>query len=363
MHLRVLMIQKQIYLATKRHKLYYVYQLQKYLINSNEAKIVSVKNIINDTIIHYNGSKSSEFVVDNSEEYVITKVLLKKYLSVNKNLDLVIDKIKQNLIYLSIEPIYRAKLKQNIFKYITNYNNYQSFLVNNQYGYVKNFRLYKNSFIKIIISRLNFSNYISKLVISWLYSRNFVLFFSMYDLSAQYYSKTNDNKLKNTLTSCNNLISLMLNTLVLDICWFLFRTQKKKYYTSNLYNFLHQNVVNNQNFNVNKEHCSISKVLKLFLRNIKYKKYKNIYSLTYQGKLINNLIIIYTKYYQEFNSFIYYQLVTYFNQFINVLLYTCQRKKIDKISNLIIQSSEIVKLNYFFNLCVYYYNILNSYTF
>nr|YP_009122225.1 putative group II intron reverse transcriptase/maturase protein [Vertebrata lanosa]AJH65983.1 putative group II intron reverse transcriptase/maturase protein [Vertebrata lanosa] len=52
-HLRILMLIKQIFIETKKHNLSYVYKLQNYLINSNELKLFELNAIISKTYFFY----------------------------------------------------------------------------------------------------------------------------------------------------------------------------------------------------------------------------------------------------------------------------------------------------------------------
>lgn len=52
-HLRILMLMKQIFIETRKHNLKNVYKLQNYLINSNELKVFELNQIISKVYSFY----------------------------------------------------------------------------------------------------------------------------------------------------------------------------------------------------------------------------------------------------------------------------------------------------------------------
>lgn len=342
------MIQKNIYLAAKKHDFNYVNELQKYLMNSNDVKVICLKHIL-DKVTNKNIEFNSSKMYSKRNIYPRTiHFLLEKYLLVSKNLLLVNRQIKNHLIYLCITPVNKAKFKSKYYlsKYLsennTNYTQYLIYFYNN----------YKCSLAKLIVDRLNSCEYINALVISLIYSKNMYSLLTIDHINFQ----------KNLLSKFNKINDLVLNSLLIDKFWLFFRVKLKKNYNEALVNIVNINsniayyksiITKNGFFNVNKQFNN-------FLGEKIYRKLKIFYILNYNLRFINDLIKKYLRYYQEFNIFASIHLLKYNNTFINIFLYTYYNRRQEKVLNPFLK---LIELNYFFNLLTYYYNILNFYIF
>nr|WMP11684.1 hypothetical protein [Laurencia sp. A25] len=343
------MVQKQIYIAAKKHNIYYVYELQKYLINSNEAKLILIKNIIDRTNIHYVYSKNFYLFFGRSKIYRAVEVIFYKYLLFSTNLSALNIEVKNKLLYLSILPVYKAKLKENIFKFLVN-NNYHK--ICSVYGVSNLFNNipFDNNFIQIIIDKLQSSKSISRLIINLLYSGYIYSSFTIHNINFQQCLIFKPNKVKNLFISSYSLIDLILNILFLDKSWFFFKTQFKKSNTKNLKRSVDKSMISNTN-NI----ClGISDQINFFIYDKIHNKFRLIRILDYRNKFIDNLVKIYLRYCKESQKFLSFNLVKDCHKFINVFLYTYQRRM-----NNFNDIKKIINLNYSINLYINYCNIMN----
>nr|YP_010937654.1 hypothetical protein RMF01_pgp116 [Palisada intermedia]WKW95645.1 hypothetical protein [Palisada intermedia] len=346
------MLQKQIYIAAKKHNIYYVYELQKYLINSNEAKLILLKNIIDKTNIDYMYYKNSYLFSGRSKIYQAVEVIFYNYLPFSKNLSTLNVEVKSKLLYLSILPVYKAKLQENIFKSLINDNYHKICSV---YGVSNLFNKcnsipFNHNFIQIIIDKLQSSKSISKLIINLLYSGYIYSSFTIHNVNLQQCLITKSNKIKNLFISSYSLIDLILNILFLDQSWFFFKTQLKKSNTKDLKRSIYKSMMSN----ANNMRLGISDQTNFFIYDKIYNKFRLIRILNYKNKFIDNLVKIYLKYCKESQEFLSFNLVKDFHKFINVLLYTYQ-KRINNFNDII----KIINLNYYINLYINYCNIIN----
>lgn len=220
-HLRVYMLMKLILLETKKHNLQNVYKLQNYLINSIEAKIfllsVTIPRIY---YIHYNNTKSKLNRTNKNKESVVND--LHKIIAYYANKDLTcktINKyIKQNLVYICIQPVWKAKLVKNL----------------NNYSYIRNIynKYYQNSFFLV-------NKYFKKKLMSYIYKTkpinqclddivclsNKIRNHIFYNKHFNSFSKKSSRK--NQFCS-NFLIKIIYNILINDLNWYLFSVIKSE---------------------------------------------------------------------------------------------------------------------------------------
>nr|ARW64956.1 hypothetical protein [Polysiphonia sertularioides] len=111
-HLRLSMLMKLIFTETKKHNLDYVYKLQNYLINCNEAKILVLSNLIPDTYYKYYDNIKNKLNNTQKNDASTRSGLYKIYEKVQKpRLERKIIKrhLEQNLVYLCIKPVWTAR--------------------------------------------------------------------------------------------------------------------------------------------------------------------------------------------------------------------------------------------------------------
>nr|YP_009391222.1 hypothetical protein [Dipterocladia arabiensis]ARW59366.1 hypothetical protein [Dipterocladia arabiensis] len=145
---RIIIIQKKIYQASKSYNWQYLCKLQKYLINSNEAKIFSIKYIINQLYIYNKHKKKIKYKIKDKEKFIIFKVLF----DVCQSSFFVIEKVKQYLIHLCIKPEWEAKFL---------FSHYETISIN----IINNFSIfdkYTNLFTNYLQDKNIVINYIKK---------------------------------------------------------------------------------------------------------------------------------------------------------------------------------------------------------
>nr|YP_010951514.1 Group II intron reverse transcriptase maturase protein [Laurencia catarinensis]WMP12453.1 Group II intron reverse transcriptase maturase protein [Laurencia catarinensis] len=346
------MIQRQIYIASKKHDIYYVYELQKYLINSNEAKLILIKNTLDRVKAYYLYSRDSYLFYDKHIIYKAVEIIFYKYLILNTNLLILNTEVKNKLLYLSILPVYQAKLKKDISQSLIKSNDYKIYSI---YGLSNlsnscNNILFNNNFIRVIINKLQLSRSMNRSIINYFYSGYTYSSFSISDISLQQCLISKPNKIKNLFVSSYNLTDLILNILSLDKSWFFFKTQLKKYNTQNLQRSINKSILSNIN-NISSE---ITKQISFSIYDKIHDKFRLIRIFNYRNKFVYYLIRIYLRYCKESNIFFFFSLIKDCHKFINVLLYAYQ-KKINNLNEI----RRIVNLNYYVNLYINYYNIMN----
>lgn len=346
------MVQKQIYIAAKKHNIYYVYELQKYLINSNEAKLILIKDIIDRTNIHYMYSKNSYICSGRIRIYKAVEVVFYKYLLFSTNLSTLNVEIKKKLLYLSILPVYKAKLKREISKSLVN-DNYHKVCsvhgVSNMFNKCNNIPFH-NNFIQIIMNKLQSSKPMSRLIINLLYSGYIYSSFTISNINFQQCLISKPNKVKNLFISSYSLIDLILNILFLDKSWFFFKAQLKKSNTKNLKMSVYKSIISHEN----DIRLGISDQIIFFIYDKIHNKFRLIKILNYRNKFTDNLVKIYLTYCKESQKFLSFNLVKNCHKFINVLLYTYQ-KRVNNFNDI----KKIINTNYSVNLYINYYNIMN----
>nr|WMP11817.1 Group II intron reverse transcriptase maturase protein [Laurencia australis] len=343
------MVQKQIYIAAKKHNIYYVYELQKYLINSNEAKLVLIKNIIDKANIYWIYAKNYDLSSDKNMIYKTIDVIFHNYLLISKNLLTLNIEVKNKLLYLSILPVCKAKLKDNIFQFFVNSNDHRFcsvYGISNLFNNCNNIKL-NNNFIQIIINKLQSSKSINRLIIDFLYSG---YIHSSFNVNFQQCLISKTNEIKNLFISSYSLINLIFNILFLDKSWFFFKTQLKKINTQNLKRNVYKSMIGN----VNNVRLEIINQVSSFIYDRIHNKFRLIRKFNYRNKFIDHLISIYLKYCKESKEFLFLNLIKKYNEFINVLLYTYQ-KKMNNFNAI----KKIINLNHYVNLYINYYNIVN----
>lgn len=346
------MVQKQIYIAAKKHNLNYVYELQKYLINSNEAKLILIKNIIDRNNIYYMHSKNFYLSTSISKIYKVTEVIFYKYLLLSNTLLTLDIEIKNTLLYLSILPTYQAKLKKNILQHLVNDSYDKVFSVyqaSNLFNRCKNMQFNYN-FVQIIIDKLQSSKSISRLVINLFYSGYINALFNIRNINFQQCLIFKPNKVKNLFISSYSLRDLIMNILFLDRSWFFFKTQLKKNNTKDLKGNVNKSIIANRS-NIR---FKISDQINFFIYDKIYRKFRLIRILNYRNKFIDNLLKIYFRCFREFSKFLFLDSVKDCHNLINVFLYTCQ-KRINNSNNI----KKMSNLNYSVNLYINYCNIMN----
>nr|YP_009396790.1 hypothetical protein [Ophidocladus simpliciusculus]ARW65976.1 hypothetical protein [Ophidocladus simpliciusculus] len=345
---RVLMIQKQIYVATKKYDWKYVYKLQKYLINSNEAKILAIKNTIQCISQYYYHHEINTNIFNDCKKFYIFKLLFYIHTIKNKTIKTILEKAKQYLIVTTITPICKAKLSKYVYKYFLINTTRTNLFLQIRNNYINKYSCKKNMIINFIISKLRSYNYVNKLIKNWLYQENFNEIYNHYDLNIIRYKEKNDIKL-----STKKFIRLLLQIIYIDFHWYLFNIIKDEY---NFFKFIsnqHIKQINNYNNSLIIFNYLIEKML---YRKILY-GYKKINLLLDKKQMLYRIKAVYQKYYINISSFIYLNHKLYCNNIINHFIYYWIKKQKNIQAYSLFKVSNLQGINKFLNISIYYSNI------
>ena len=342
-YLRILMLQKQIYNYTKKHRLKYVILVQNYLISSNEAKVLAIKNTLDQLIVYYVKPKYKKYYTKRLRYLNILRLFFDKNLLKCRDIKMIIEIIKQNLLLLFLEPYHKARTTLYTCKQIHQKNVFSGLHTNNLI--IQSISI-RNMFIDLCwnISKLQVPEKLTKLIRYWLSSgyiniNTKLLNLEILNLLSRSYSPYLPTyQLINTVPMAN-VISYIF---CLDVVWFKFF------------------VLTEKNFIIAHSHEHKLKEISLCDMFTKYFKQMNIFAqhtkniiLRYKSNIINEVSNIYPIYYNEHINYIYISITEKYNNYVNNLIYH-QRRKIYLINK---RFSNIVTINQNTNILVYNYNL------
>lgn len=320
---RIILLQRKIFEASKECNVKKIIEIQNYLINSHEARLNAVHHITYAIDSYYN---HENYLYNNLDKFNLFKYLFDNSKFMKAKLQLVIERIKEYLIYLCLQAEWQARSvnypnkldKQNNLKVIK--NNFQYY----------NARIHKNNWLQTI-TNLNNLPYINTCINYWI--RNHYTFYSidsdfkyLYNLLIQIYQlKFNWYDIKLKKVSYNNKISsyklinysktIQLNNLINTTCLYQIKAQ--------IYN---KDLLNRYRMNKNLSYKTITEMIikevnKYYCYNIISSSLTSIFYVLNQ---INYLISYLTlgRYRQPINNILYYNQPS--------LYYTLYRKKISR---------------------------------
>nr|QCI07799.1 hypothetical protein [Pleonosporium borreri] len=304
-HTRILLIQKKIFQATKEYNKNKIYKLQKYLLNSNEVKLLSIDHIVKTIESYY--SDNNITLINNQQKYLLYKLLFDAHLYSSNNLYFIIQQIRKYIIYLCIKPEWEAKLDFK-FKQAFNFYTYiilQIKYINSKYIYndffIKdkqiNYNLIDNTFIDIsrIINKIQSFKYINTCIKYWLVNDFFINSITKQLSNNEYEIINKINYLSNSLCLLPNLL-YQIN--ILGYFWHLMYYKKiHNYLDNNRDSIIKYSILFNQNSSIINE--TVFYIKMQYVKNIKYK-----YSNT--KHLLQRLINILKLYYSDYLSYINY---------------------------------------------------------
>nr|ARW68281.1 hypothetical protein [Chondria sp. (in: red algae)] len=350
------MLQKQIYNSTKKHKLKYVNDLQKYLINSSEAKILSIKNTLDKILSSYIKLEDSKFYINIIRDLNIIKVLFNNHFLNYQIIKIIIEVVKQNLVYLLLEPFQEAKIKKDISKKLSIVGDYTYLFIDYLIDYFKYMQMNKDLLIDTIILKLQVPQYIAKLIRNWLCSGYIVVNIKLFNLDTS-------NSINKNNSSCNHIYKLInemalanaiSNTLCLDVIWFVFILFIEiNHITTFIKIFNNKYKISITNTNFRDYHISVQACI----CNIKLNQYTKISLFKYPSTIINNICDIYYQYCNNHRAFISLYLISNYNKYCNIFMYNLQRKR--HFKDIVIK--QLKMLNYNINLYIHRHNINNYY--
>lgn len=307
-YFKILILKKKIFQAAKQYDFKQVYKIQRYLLNSNEAKLFAIENVL---------KKNNLYTINNKDKFFIFKSLY--YLDNNKNIKiyLFIEQIKQYLIYLCIDPEWQAKSvvyfykidlkKKDIFFYYIN-----QYIFNNNY----NIKYISTNFL---INKVKSFKYIHNTIKYWLYNNYYINLINTFNI-------VYNNKDLNCFICKKNILihkyfsNLIYNIYLLGLDWYVF------YLSLSSYNYNTENIFNTTT-------CSNIKLYKYIIYTIKL----NLYTKNISYKL--NKII--ERYFYKYSNYLYINEIELIYKKINFLLYYYCKKK--------------------YNIIFYKYNAINNY--
>nr|YP_009398030.1 hypothetical protein [Gredgaria maugeana]ARW67216.1 hypothetical protein [Gredgaria maugeana] len=336
--LRILMITRQIYIAMKKHELIYVYQLQKYLINCHESKIMLINKILCNLKVYYNNSNQIKLLIKKINKL---NLLYSLFIKTSLSYSSFFEQIKQSLIYISLKPVYIAKIAKSIKKFIN--ITQDDHLLNNDN------QIYSKFFLtKIVIKKLGCYNYINKSIGKWLYNNVCINLSKMYNL--EYVKYITNNKISNLEFDKINLeyLYILFNKIMInDLVWYKFNDIRKN---------IHFFCVNNDN-----TRDKFFTLFNIMFKRLFYRKtYKNINKINIfnnKKKLLNYVKLLYLDYYSSFISFISVNFIENCNKMINYFIHILTKKQRKKYQ----YNYQLKLINQLINRFIYFCNIYDGY--
>nr|YP_010618676.1 hypothetical protein orf376 [Rhodomelopsis africana]WAX02689.1 hypothetical protein orf376 [Rhodomelopsis africana] len=348
--LRILMITKQIYIAMKKYDLIHVYQLQKYMINCNETKVMLINKIFCDLILYYSNCNKIKLLIKKINKIDIFYSLILTKSQSNQFSYIVIEYIKQDLIYISTEPTWIAKISKKSTKFI---NNTQLKHNLNLYKKINN-----NYFLTaIVMKKLSSYNYINKSISKWLYKNICLNLSKIYNLKYKEYIVENRFNILKLISRTSKCLYFLINKIIInDIYWYIFNHVRKSNSICKIINdkiivLLHTNSI------VNKSLKTFNAIFKQLLYRKTHRSSNVINVFNNDISLLNKFKFLYTYYYYNIDRFISINLIEGCNQLVNCFTYMLRKKQISQNSS---KYQYIYKLNFInklLNKLIYFCNI------
>ena len=114
--LRISRIMKQIFIASKKNNLIYVYKLQNYLLNCNEIKVLLIDQILLKITLYYTSYKNIQLLVKSINKFRLLYTIFTKIPKKSGTFYIIVEHIKQTLICLSIKPSWNARIPKCRYK-------------------------------------------------------------------------------------------------------------------------------------------------------------------------------------------------------------------------------------------------------
>lgn len=315
-YLRVSMLKKQVFFASKKYDLLYVYKLQNYIINCNESKAFLVNKFFAQLISYKFNNKSLRYNTNNVNKFEIFRfVSLKKFNSSIIN-EYITEQIKQDLICLSIKPTWSARFAKQYSRSV-----YKTFMYTLKK--IETDFLYHSLLIKNIIKKLKSYNYISKSVSNWLYKSKSLDYVNLYN--SNYKSCFKSIEAMENLDfdfNINSLMGLTLKATLHDLHWYILTVVKQDYNCSNLEKSKKKfNLISKQEL---LEHYRNRFI---FYGTIEHLiNFKSYISFNTKKILLRKTFQLYRDIYYNLRKFILVNQVEQLNKLVNNCLYNLSRK-------------------------------------
>ncbi len=348
--LRLLMITKQLYCAAKKNNLIYINYLQNYLVNCVETKILLIKKVIFHFLYHCDCTKQMKFYLKHIDQINLLLYLSNNKLTLCKVSKLVVQKVKEYLLYIVTQPIWHARLSVNFTMFIATFkSDHISIYLTNK----------DNKFLlhQIIIQKFcSYSNFNHR-VITFLYSNIYLIIYKKFDqvLNHVIYNIKSLNIINYNLNIFDNLCNyLMFN----DINWYIFSNIKN----TNLLNKINKNLLKHKLVSLQ---VSPLKIFYILIRQLLYRKSLNgfriINTFNLSNSVIHFVISLYQTYYSNLSVSISINLQQQCNLLVNCYLNTWTKKHLSNNfiylhypNSLKIKNKLLNQLSYLFNLISFY---------
>lgn len=362
-YLRVLMIKKQIYLNSKKHNLINVHNLQKYLINCNEAKILLINKILARTYLYYQYHERSKFLIDNEQRFNLFASLFNQNDSNDKATNKITQHVKQHLICISINPTWKARLTKSTTNYFSICKLNSHLIEDNNIKYFNYSKSSKYFLIRTIASKLKSSNYINKSITNWLNNQDCLDLSIVHNLQYSKYLNTLSSKFYQliTKTSCD-LGTLFLKILLIDPFWSLFNSIKKENKSKILliYNLKYNCLKINNNY-IYSDSQSLSDLIRLFLYRKNYCGQNKINSFINKENLLSRVNKMCKQFYNINLNLIHISTITNCNKLTNNFIHHWTKKQSTIIPLPRVKVSKIQHINAYLNRYIYLCNTNNYY--
>nr|YP_009396999.1 hypothetical protein [Spyridia filamentosa]ARW66185.1 hypothetical protein [Spyridia filamentosa] len=327
---RLIMLQNRIRKASKNSNKSELNIIQNYLLNSLEARLLAVDEIIN-SMNNFSSKKNMKYILSNKDKWTIFNCIYNslsfndkdnKY--INKLTKILVSKVKQRLIYFCLEPEWEPRIDSNNWlikainkSLVIEKNNCISLNIKilHQFKICMNCK-YINDFL--LIKKINSIPCINKAILKWIKFSSLRFCFTQSSFDINFYNKS----LNTNFEWYNKLLNLILKILYIDCQWSMFtydifsiniKTYLKHHikYLDNVNQFFFLQTSNQGNIFYNYKAISMNfshDICKLF--NLNYSRY-----------------IYYKKQYRKFNIFKGFS--QYLLKSINFILY--HRNKVNKL--------------------------------
>nr|QCI07152.1 hypothetical protein [Hypnea pannosa] len=181
---KIFILQQKVYKFSRRCNQHKVYQFQDYMINSSDVKLFIIQKTINNINKYYNNYNKKKYKVKDKIKFYIYKNLynIQKY---KKSIKIILEYIKQYLIYVCIKPEWEArfepiyKLDSNTFNKSFYIYQISDFFSSNSRNILKTYTSFlsinkstKYLVVSYFIKRIQSLPYIKYYISCWLNYRN-----------------------------------------------------------------------------------------------------------------------------------------------------------------------------------------------
>lgn len=334
---RIILIQRKIFEASSQYNLKMLSQAQNYLVNSNEVKLVAIDTILFRINKYYKFHNNEKYSYTDDDKFYILRNLFNEKEHLKTKIKFIIEKIKEYIIYLCIQPEWKARFI-NYLKYTKQKKNKIS-----QDKYYQNINIdsiskEKFSRFNIFEKNLNRVPYINEYINYWMKNKfflnsNFYIFkdlaylFKTIDRFQQYWSYIKLMKSSYLFLNTNYLLKPKIYFTRL-IKLLKFNSSKNDDILKKFFNTLKLTFYQKDNINRLKLNKSFNwlLIIQIIIQNLQryYCLYKELLNSIYFKLIIIkiNHLLLHLKLNQH------YYLIKNFHFYINLNLYNLLSKKI-----------------------------------